>query len=172
MSMTYILILFVILLIAGFLSQIFRPQAIGKIGEMNVAFQLGRLRDEYHVFNDVTLEDGGRSTQIDHVVISPYGIFVIETKNYQGKIYGGDRSDQWSQYIWGHKYTLHNPVRQNYGHIMALMRLFGLPKEDFISIVVFTDRSDLHIETNSIVIRLGYLVDVIKGFQKRVLSDD
>ena len=39
------------------------------------------------------------TTQIDHVVVSKYGLFTIETKNYRGKIYGDDARDKWTQVI-------------------------------------------------------------------------
>lgn len=59
------------------------PAAKGKRGEMTVFRLLKKLPDEYHLFNDVLLKTkNGRTVQIDHVVVSPYGMFVIETKNY------------------------------------------------------------------------------------------
>ena len=63
-------------------------RAKGAVGETVVATELGLLpRDKYRVLNDVTLPTPNGSSQIDHVVVSIYGIFVIETKNYKGWIY-------------------------------------------------------------------------------------
>ena len=113
----------------------------GRIGEHRVAHILGRLsKDRYQVINNLLLRtSSGGTTQIDHVVISEYGIFVIETKFYEGWIYGGENSEYWTQNIYGHKYSLRNPIHQNQGHIRALKHLlkdFGnIP---FISIVAFS----------------------------------
>ena len=71
----------------------------GRLGEQKVCSILKKLPAEYYLWNDIVLQRNGYSVQIDHVVISPYGIFVIETKNYTGWIYGNDDSDQWTKNI-------------------------------------------------------------------------
>jgi len=53
-------------------------------------------------------------------VVSNYGIFVIETKNYKGWIIGNEFDDYWTQVIFKRKEKLYNPIKQNYGHIQAL----------------------------------------------------
>ena len=86
----------------------------GKVGEKRVASILKKLPDDsYKVINDLLLSSNGYSTQIDHIIISIYGIFVIETKFYQGWIYGGENSEYWTQNIYGNKYQLRNPIHQN-----------------------------------------------------------
>lgn len=79
----------------------------GEIGEKRVAHILQRLpKEEYRVINNLLLQtSSGGTTQIDHVVISEYGIFVIETKFYKGWIYGGENSEYWTQNIFGHNTT-------------------------------------------------------------------
>ena len=57
---------------------------------MRVYKKLLELTDEYYIFNDVILDTGQGTTQIDHIVVSKYGVFAIETKNYRGEIYGND----------------------------------------------------------------------------------
>jgi hypothetical protein len=66
------------------------------------------------------LPSQGSTTQIDHVLVSVYGIFVIETKNMKGWIFGDERSAQWTQSIFGKKSRFQNPLRQNYRHVKAL----------------------------------------------------
>ena len=101
----------------------FSASAKGRRGENKVASILSQLPgSEYSVINDITIQNKNGSTQIDHVIISVYGIFVIETKNYSGWIMGGEKSDQWIKNMYGHKYYFYNPLRQNYGHISALAR--------------------------------------------------
>ena len=65
----------------------------GLRGERKVFSILKELPDEYYIWNDIVLQRNGYSVQIDHIVISPYGIFVIETKNFKGWIYGQDKID-------------------------------------------------------------------------------
>ena len=68
----------------------------GEKGEAKVHDILMQLPEGYHVLDNVTLENGKKTTQIDHIVVSKYGVFVIETKNYRGEIYGNDNRDRWT----------------------------------------------------------------------------
>jgi hypothetical protein len=83
-------------------------------------------------------------SQIDHIVISPHGIFVIETKNYSGEI-KGTRSDKYWRV--SNRFNMYNPLMQNYGHIKALEQvLHGFPGLLFISLVSFTMRCRFSID--------------------------
>lgn len=114
-------ILFVSILLA-----IMRPRLIGYSGEKRVASLLQRLPEtDYVVVNDLLLPVNGRTTQIDHVVVSLYGIFVIETKNYSGMIYGGEHSETWTKNVDGNKYTIPNPIRQNRLHVAAISSILN-----------------------------------------------
>ncbi|WP_231884841.1 nuclease-related domain-containing protein [Paenibacillus elgii] len=103
------------------------PTIKGMIGEKSVTNQLNKLdKEKYVILNDVTIpSSSGKTTQLDHVVISTYGIFVIETKNYRGWIVGDEKSEYWTQVIYKRKERLYNPLRQNYGHVMALKGLLS-----------------------------------------------
>ena len=149
-----------------------RKKITGKLGEKIVGLNLKKLPDEYRIFNDVYIQENGFSTQIDHLVISPYGIFVIETKNYKGDIYGGENAEEWTQNIWGHKYSLRNPIRQNQGHVYCLMRLFNLPQNYFIPIVAFTGRCNLYVESSSIVVYTSQIRDVILDHRDRIIFNE
>ena len=69
----------------------------GKIAEKMVHHKLMQLPEEYHVIDDVLFMSNGRSTQIDHIVVSPYAVFAIETKGYKGWILGGENSEYCTQ---------------------------------------------------------------------------
>ncbi len=77
---------------------IFKPQIKGYLGEKSVQFMLSGLEeDEYILMNDLYVpKDDGSTTQLDHVLISLYGIFVIETKNHKGWIFGSENSQYWT----------------------------------------------------------------------------
>ena len=147
----------------------------GKRGEMSVASILKRLPEEdYKVINDLMLKMGNWTSQIDHVVVSKYGVFVIETKNYQGWITGGENSDSWTQNIYGHKYQLHNPVHQNESHLKALRKTLGDEGSiRMIPIVAFSNQATLRVKTEyATVTYFYYLKKVIKSYTEEVLSPE
>jgi restriction system protein len=109
-------------------------------GERGVRRGLARLDPSiYDTFHDlyVPRTDGQGSTQIDHVTISPFGIFVIETKNYKGWIFGSEKQKNWTQQIYRRKDKFQNPLHQNKLHVHALMSFLGLPRESFKPLVFF-----------------------------------
>ncbi|MDZ7793905.1 MAG: nuclease-related domain-containing protein [Spirochaetia bacterium] len=85
------IVLFLIAIILIFIFKINKPKIKGHIGESRIAGQLNKLDDkEYKVLNNIFIRTSKGSSQIDHIVISTYGIFVIETKNYSGWIHGNE----------------------------------------------------------------------------------
>ena len=103
--------------------------------------------EEYHILNSITLPIDDGTTQIDHIVISTKGIFVIETKNYSGWIFGKENDKKWTQVIYKKKTRFQNPIRQNYKHVVAVRKLLEfLPKENVFSVVVFV--GDAEFKTN------------------------
>ena len=146
----------------------------GKIAEKMVHHKLMRLPEEYHVIDDVLLMSNGRSTQIDHIVVSPYAVFVIETKGYKGWILGGENAEYWTQIIYKRKSTFYNPIHQNDGHIRFLKFLLkDLGNIPFVPIVVFNDEEDLKVNVNNhIVINRYYLKDAILQYKETAISQE
>lgn len=96
--------------------------------EIDVDYALRNLDiDNYVAFRDLIIPTGREMqlTQIDHVVVSIYGIFCIETKSHAGNIYGFLKSETWKQYLAHQIFPLYNPYKQNYGHIKAIEKLIG-----------------------------------------------
>lgn len=146
----------------------------GKRGEMSVAAILKSLpKNDYLVINDLMLRLGNWTSQIDHVVVSKFGVFVIETKNYQGWISGGENSDKWVQNIFGHKYELYNPIQQNYSHIKAIRKCIGDEGNvKMIPIVAFANKATLRIHTEYAIVTYFFrLKRTIRNFTIPVLSD-
>lgn len=119
----------------------------GELGEYKIDIQLAQLPSGYKYISDVMLENpksiSGYS-QIDHIVISLFGIYIIETKNYQGPIFGNRERKEWS--VNG-KFKMMNPFNQNYGHVQIVNKLLKYKYQDhFISIVSFTKRSTFKVE--------------------------
>ena len=116
------------------------PKRKGARGEKLVAGRLRKgLPDEYRILNDIYLPlPDGTTTQIDHIVVSQYGVFVVETKTYSGWIFGDEKSKDWTQSIYRKKSRFQNPMRQNYKHICALADNLGIDKSYFTGVVAFT----------------------------------
>lgn len=159
--------------IAVFLAVIslFRPANRGKIGEDSVNSILSRLsEEEYIVLKDLLLKTDLGTSQIDHVIVSEYGIFVIETKNYSGLITGSENGEEWLKNVYGNKYYFRNPLKQNYGHVKALEKALNIPYSSFIPIVVFTMRATLKVTTTQPVVYTPALLGTVKSYQSKIIS--
>ncbi len=150
----------------------------GSIGErVTRLFTSGLNDEEYYKIHDLLLKkESGETTQIDHLFISPYGLFVIESKNYKGWIFGNEKDKYWTQSIYQYKEKLFNPIWQNKGHIRALkdiLREFGEIK--FISIIAFSPSATLKkITIDSDHTYVNYQMNVshiIKKYQEPLISD-
>lgn len=158
-----------LLLIYNNLPSFIRRKVQGWFGEKTVSAILSALPKEYKPVNDVMLrQNNGKTTQVDHIVVSPYGIFVIETKNYKGYITGSEYGERWTK---NKKYSFQNPIRQNYGHIKALSELLSLPEDMFISVIVFSIEADVKVKTEKHLIYTVHLRKTIRSYQQRKLND-
>jgi hypothetical protein len=162
-----------VLVLIVFVFRLFKAKIKGIVGEKTISVFLSRLDPtKYTVINDLMLSTEGKTSQIDHVVVSNYGIFVIETKNYKGWILGDERGEQWTQVIYKRKEKFYNPIRQNYGHVQALKQNLPEYKElNFIPIVVFSINADLKVKTNSKVIYSVNLLKTIREYMVESLTD-
>lgn len=91
----------------------------------------------YRRIHDLVIPCQGGTTQIDHVLVSVHGIFVVETKNMNGWIFGDERSPQWTQSVFGKKFRFQNPLRQNYRHVKALAEYLGVSDKMMRPVVFF-----------------------------------
>ena len=161
----------------------------GKRGEMHGFSILSQLSDEYKILNDLVFRTEKGTTQVDHVVVSKYGIFAIETKNYRGEIYGDDNRQEWTQLIvtkvtyakkWWKTYTyvtknhFYNPVKQSLGHAFRIKELLSsFPRVKIVPIVVFAGDAVLsNVESQHHVVYEENLLDVIIGYGTIYLTDD
>ena len=127
-----------------------KAKAKGVEGEALVSIILKKLpADQYIPIHNVMLPTSKGTTQIDHVVVSKYGIFVIETKNYAGWIMGSENGDKWTQSIYGSRKQFMNPIHQNFGHIKTLQTLLPqVPEDAFFSIVCFPGDSKIKVNAS------------------------
>ena len=102
---------------------------------------------DYHMMNHITLELPDGTTQIDHILVSRFGVFVIETKDYSGWIFANLKQANWTQNLFGNKCKFQNPIHQNSRHIRAVQNLLDfLPTEVIKSVVVFTGDAEFQTE--------------------------
>ncbi len=94
--------------------------------------------------HNVYVEKDGFTTEIDIIAITEKGLFVLESKNYSGWIYGDEKSDKWMQIlVSGQKNQFYNPIKQNAGHIKKLADYLEIHPECIFSYIVFSDRCEL-----------------------------
>lgn len=185
----FVLFPFIIIVIFCFLAWYNSPGQKGKRGEKLVVQVLAQLPEEYVILNDVVLPTANGTTQIDHIIVSKYGVFTIETKNYRGEIYGDDNRQEWTQMIvtdvtyskkWWKTYTyvtkshFYNPVKQSVGHALRIQeRLKDFPHIKVIPIVVFTGAATLkNVRSSHCVVYIEQLLAAIKSYNSAFLTDN
>lgn len=131
----------------------------GWLGEVQVSIAKKLFLDSklYTDVNNVTITTTNGTTQIDHIIASPYGIFVVETKNMEGWIFGDEKNSQWTQSLYGKKYKFQNPLHQNYRHIKALSEFLGIGEDKFHSLVMFTSDCTFKTALPANVMNHGYI---------------
>lgn len=149
------------------------PWFKGLLGEALIKF-LARIRlppETYHPIHNVTLPTPDGTTQIDHIFVSRFGIFVVETKNMKGWIFGGEDQAQWTQKIFKKSFKFQNPLRQNYKHVKTLEAALEIPSEVIHSVVVFAGDSTFKSQMPANVTKGGWYITYIKSFREQVLSE-
>lgn len=149
------------------------PQGKGIIGEIKVRIALGKNKeDKKYVINNIIVVNDGKSSEIDHIVLKKTGIFVIETKNYSGQIYGGENELNWTQTLsYGKvKNSFYNPILQNRTHIYQLSKI--LERNDcFVSLISFP-KADLKTKTVTHVGNIRSVKNEINKKKKELLTTE
>ena len=155
------------------LARLFKPQIKGWLGEFLVHRVLVMCLDRnvYRVVSNIMLPTEDGTTQIDHIVVSRYGIFVIETKNYKGWIFGSEDQAQWTQKIFRMTNRFQNPLRQNYKHIKTISKLTGIPEHYFKTAVVFLGDATFKTDMPASVMYPSGLVRYIRSQQEAIIQD-
>jgi len=142
----------------------------GSFGEKQVIAQLKKLDPENNIlFNDLYIpKKDGASAQVDHILVSNKGLFVIETKNYDGWIFDSESSPNWTQVLYKRRKKFYNPVWQNSTHIKVLKEYLGeaVEKIPIYSIIVFGNQATFKFKepfTKARVIKRRELLSVIKN---------
>ena len=159
------------LIIAGVVKT---PWFKGKFGEflVNLSARCFLDKSRYHLIKNVTLPTEDGTTQIDHILVSEFGVFVVETKNMQGWIFGSATQPFWTQKVFRSTHKFQNLLHQNYKHVRALQALLGLGDQQVHSVVVFVGGSRFKTPLpDNVTQGLGY-VRYIKSKKDFVLSPE
>jgi hypothetical protein len=126
---------------------------------------------DYHLMNHVTLRMNDGTTQVDHILVSRFGVFVIETKDYKGWIFANANQANWTQVLFKWKFKFQNPIFQNIRHVRAVQGLLDfLPPDAIKSVVVFTGDAEFMTEIPQGVFSISGLVDYLREETVEVMS--
>ena len=112
----------------------------GVLGESLVSETLAEFRPPYWHADNLIVPFGARTaktTQIDHILASPFGIFVLETKKFRGAIAGVADDKLWFEILGRRIFPFSNPIHQNRHHVSVLSGRLSLPEALFQSVIVF-----------------------------------
>jgi len=148
------------------------PTGKGIIGEflVNIAAKLKLDKNQYHLIKNVTLPTEDGTTQIDHIIVSEYGIFVVETKNLKGWIFGDEKQRFWTQKIYKHTNKFQNPLHQNYKHSKTIQNALNIESNKIFSVIVFTGDSTFKTEMPENVKHGISYIDYIKSKTCKIIS--
>jgi hypothetical protein len=126
---------------------------------------------DYHLMNHVTIRMDDGTTQVDHILVSRFGVFVIETKDYNGWIFANSREATWTQVLFRHRFKFQNPIFQNKRHVRAVQGLLDfLPPGAIKSVIVFSGEAEFKTETPQGVITISQLVEYLRHQTEKVMS--
>jgi Nuclease-related domain len=126
---------------------------------------------DYHLLNHITLKLEDGTTQIDHILVSRFGVFVIETKDYKGWIFANAKHANWTQVLFNKKFKFQNPIFQNLRHVRAVHDLLDfLPADAVKSLVVFMGEAEFKTEVPDGVFELPGFIEYINTQATKVMS--
>jgi hypothetical protein len=126
---------------------------------------------DYHLMNHVTLRMENGTTEVDHILVSRFGVFVIETKDYKGWIFGDAKQANWTQVLFRYRFRFQNPLLQNFRHVRAVQGLLDfLPPSAIKSVVVFTGEAEFKTAIPQGVFSLSGLIEYLREQTVEVMS--
>ncbi|MDX1490376.1 MAG: nuclease-related domain-containing protein [Pseudohongiellaceae bacterium] len=145
----------------------------GLINEWRVRLSLSRsfTKPEYRQLHDLSLPGAADNDTIDHLIISAYGVFIIETRHMRGWIYGNEDQPFWTQK--SHKKSLRfaNPLLRNQHLSNELAKTLGLDNEYVHHTVCFIDSHRFKTPMPENVTSSDTILSYIRSFNSRVLTD-
>ena len=128
-------------------------------------------RQTYRQLHDVILETKDGPVRIDHVIVSRFGVFVVEAMDIRGEILGKTFDPEWTRTVGGERVKFQNPLRPNYNRKLALDGLLQIGEHKIFSVIAFTDRSAFQVEMPDNVTRGKDFVKYIKSKDTVLIND-
>lgn len=143
----------------------------GWIGEKKTGFYLWLSLSSkvYTRFHNLIIPGKNGTSQIDHLLVSRFGLFIIETKNKKGWIFGSESQSQWSQILFRKKYLFQNPLRQTYRQRKVLAEFLGLDESKIHEVVYFVGDCTFKTKMPMNVLKTG-LGRYIRKFREPILA--
>ena len=157
-----------------FISIKYGNRIVGWFGEHWARESLNKLdKNKYIVLNDIMILVNNKTHQIDHIVLSKYGIFVIETKQYNGYITGDKYDNKWVRHLKNNQKVYYtNPIRQNYGHVKAICELLAISEDKVFNIVCITSKNvKLNIKHDGELTRGYDINEKIMSFNDEIIDN-
>ena len=144
----------------------------GNKGEEKVISALKKIKVDHHVFNNVSFisEKNEMTHQIDHILVHPHGVFVIETKNYYGEIISDTGEGYWVKIIKDKKEIIRNPLNQNKTHVKVVKRI--LKNVDVVSLVVFVKNNAPYMADDNVINLKDLLLFIDSYPYKKLLNKE
>lgn len=144
----------------------------GWIGELQTKFTLWISigSNKYKRLHNLIIPSQNGTSQIDHLLVSEFGVFIIETKYRTGWIFGSKEQSTWTQTVYRRKYPFQNPLRQTYRQKKVLSEFLGIPDYKIHTVVYFVGNCRFKTRMPQNVIQSG-LGRYIKGFKQQILTE-
>lgn len=145
----------------------------GWIGEKKTTFRMWLSLDAnvYRRFHNVIIPGRSGTTQIDHLLVSVYGLFIVETKNKTGWIFGSADQAKWTQTLYKNKYSFQNPLRQTYRQKKVLAEYLNINESIIHTVVYFVGDCKFKTPMPANVMKSG-LKRYITQYRKLILSPE
>lgn len=144
--------------------------------ENHVANALESLPNNYYVLNNVGIEDNMGRSEIDSLVVSKNGIWIVEVKSHIGSIYGQEENNYWDyERANGQKDEIENPLKQSYRQMKILKNIFDAKGIDvFVKYcVVFPNASAVCVNSDKVYTNLDRLKqDIVTGGSKKISTNE
>jgi hypothetical protein len=170
-SMVHLVWLVPLALLAAYVGS---PRFLGTVGSARVRRILNAGLDTriYTVLHDLLLPAGGGTVHIDHLVISRFGVCVIDSIHRGGWISGTEVQARWQQKIFGRIYRFDNPVHANFLRVQALERLLKIPLSRFHPRVIFSGPKGFKSHMPPKVMAVGKMLGHIRSHSRELLSPE
>lgn len=154
----------------------------GNMGEYKIYRSLEKVKGEKLLLTNLYIpKEDGSTTEIDLVMITKSGLFVVESKNYSGWIFGDEKDRNWTQTFPNkQQFRFFNPIWQNKGHIKALKNVLAITEDSLVhSFIIFSNHCELKeitvTSSNVQVFQRDLLKQILKsklGSKPRLTSEE